>query len=62
MLVVALVAAALVAASNAWPSENFKPTEAYLQEIFKPTEYLQVLIMYVPTSFLLGNITNDDNS
>ena len=41
MLVVALVAAALVATSNTWPSENFKPTEAYLQEIFKPTEYLQ---------------------
>ena len=41
MLVLVLVAAALVAASSAWPSENFKPTEAYLQEIFKPTEYLQ---------------------
>ena len=38
MLVVALVAAALVAVSSAWPSENFTPTEAYLQEIFKPTE------------------------
>ena len=31
MLVVALVAAALVAASSAWPSEDFQPTEAYLQ-------------------------------
>ena len=56
MLAITLIAATLVVASGAWPSENFQPTDASLQGEFAiiSLQSSSVSYIYIYTVFRIG--------